>query len=305
MARAWSVVDIPELSPDFVTVVTGANTGIGYETAKEIAAKGGRVIVTCRDTAKGEATVAKIKQDINKADAPVDYIVMELSDLDSVRTAASDLRKKTNKIDVLINNAGVMVPPYTLSKQGYELQIAVNHFGPFLFTALVFPLVVASPKSRIIAISSVAARGPWSFVFDDYAFEYRWYLMGWPAYCQSKLANQLFTLGLQRRLESAKLSHVIAVAAHPGMTDTDLTRSIMWSNRWLGMAANQGALPTLRAAFDPEVEGGSYYGPNGFQQIKGDPIKIDPVSAAKVVEVQDRLWKDSEAITGVKFEPHS
>lgn len=287
-----------------MAVVTGANTGLGYESAKAIVAKGGRVLLACRTQSKAESAMQRMQQELKEAQAgpigSLEFIQLDLSDLDQVKSAAAAIAEKTPKLDLLMLNAGVMVPPLSHSKQGYELQMATNHFGHALLTSRTMPLLKAAPSARIVVVSSSAAQGALSFEFDDYKFEKRSYGTGWLAYAQTKLANQLFTFGLQRRLREAGRD-ILVTMAHPGYTLTDLQRtSVMaWlAGQIVAMTPAQGALPQLRAAFDPSAEPGAYYGPDGPGQVRGYPAVVSPVSPALDVAVQDRLWDDTERIIG-------
>ena len=295
----WTFNDIPDQTGREV-IVTGANTGIGFETARMLALKGARVTLACRNTDKGLAAVDRIR-----TEAPTAIVVQEqldLSDLTNVEAFASRIRDRHDRLDLLILNAGVMVPPESKTAQGFELQFGVNHLGHFALTGALLPLVKATAGARVVAVSSTAAtRGAMNF--EDLQFEKRGYAP-WPAYGQSKLANQLFTRELQRRLRAAG-SSVRVTAAHPGWTATDLQRTstlTRFLNRFFAMQPPQGALPTLRAAVDPEVGGGDYFGPNGFLQMRGHPKKIDMVKAAYNESDAARLWEVSEALSGVRYD---
>jgi len=295
----WTFNDIPDQTGREV-IVTGANTGIGFETARMLALKGARVTLACRNTDKGLAAVDRIR-----TEAPTAIVVQEqldLSDLTNVEAFASRIRDRHDRLDLLILNAGVMVPPESKTAQGFELQFGVNHLGHFALTGALLPLVKATAGARVVAVSSTAAtRGAMNF--EDLQFEKRGYAP-WPAYGQSKLANQLFTRELQRRLRAAG-SSVRVTAAHPGWTATDLQRTstlTRFLNRFFAMQPPQGALPTLRAAVDPAVGGGDYFGPNGFLQMRGHPKKIDMVKAAYNESDAARLWEVSEALSGVRYD---
>lgn len=295
---AWTNEDIPNQSGRTV-IVTGANTGIGLETARELANKGAWVIMACRDLDKGRVAMENILAET--AGAAVSVEQLDLSDLRNVEAFAARFSEQHDRLDLLILNAGVMVPPESKTAQGFELQFGVNHLGHFALTGALLPLVQATDGSRIVVVSSTAAtRG--AIDFDDLQFEKRGY-QPWPAYGQSKLANQLFTLELQRRLKAAG-SSVLVTAAHPGWTATDLQRTsptAKFLNRFFAMDPPQGALPTLRAAVDPEVTGGEYYGPDGFMQMRGHPKRIEMVKRAYDDEVARWLWEVSEELTGVRY----
>jgi NAD(P)-dependent dehydrogenase (short-subunit alcohol dehydrogenase family) len=295
----WTSEDIPSQFGREV-IVTGANTGIGFETARMLALKGARVTLACRSLDRGQAAVNRILAE--SADAAVSLEELDLSDLGNVEAFAARFADQHERLDLLILNAGVMVPPESKTAQGFELQFGVNHLGHFALTGALLPLLRATEGSRVVVVSSTAAtRGVMDF--DDLQFEKRGYAP-WQAYGQSKLANQLFTLELQRRLRAAG-SSVLVTAAHPGWTATDLQRTtglVRFLNRFIAMEPPQGALPTLRAATDPEAAGGDYYGPNGFLQMRGYPKRIDMVKQARKDGDAERLWEISEDLTGVRYD---
>lgn len=297
--NAWTFDDIPNQSGRNV-IVTGANTGIGFETALALARKGAQVTLACRNLDKGQAAARRILA--KKADAAVSLEQLDLSDLRNTEALAARFTDQHKRLDLLILNAGVMVPPESKTAQGFELQFGVNHLGHFALTGALLPLLRATEGSRVVVVSSTAAaRG--AMHFDDLQFEKRGYAP-WHAYGQSKLANQLFALELQRRLRAAG-SSVLVTAAHPGWTATDLQRStalVRFLNRFVGMKPPQGALPTLRAATDPEAAGGDYFGPNGFLQMRGYPKRIDMVKRAHDAGDAARLWEISENLTGVRYD---
>lgn len=295
---AWTFDDIPDQTGR-TAVVTGANTGIGFETARALARKGAHVTLACRNLDKGREAVERILAET--ADAAVSLEQLDLSDLRNIEAFATRFKDQHERLDLLILNAGVMVPPESKTAQGFELQFGVNHLGHFALTGELLPLVQATEGSRVVVVSSTAAtRG--AINFDDLNFEKRGYAP-WHAYGQSKLANQLFTLELQRRLRAAG-SSVLVTAAHPGWTATDLQRTtalVRFLNHFVAMKPPQGALPTLRAATDREASGGDYYGPDGFLQIRGHPKRIDMVKQAKNAADAARLWEISEDLTGVRY----
>jgi NAD(P)-dependent dehydrogenase (short-subunit alcohol dehydrogenase family) len=299
MSDKWTNDSVPDQTGK-VAVVTGANTGIGYETARTLAANGARVVLACRSREKGEAAIARIT-----AERPAEhaqFASLDLSDLESVRAFADGFNRDNDRLDLLINNAGVMMCPERKTAQGFELQFGVNHLGHFALTALMLPLLRATPNARIVTVSSMAHRSG-KMVFDDLHFATRGYsAMG--AYTQSKLANLLFTFELQRKLQTAG-ADTVAVAAHPGWTSTDLQRHTWWVrmlNPLFAMSSDRGALPTLRAATAADVRGGEYYGPNGWREMKGSPTRVSTTESAKSVEDAARLWAVSEELTGVRFD---
>ncbi|MCO4748091.1 MAG: SDR family oxidoreductase [Proteobacteria bacterium] len=295
---SWTDADIPNQTGR-VAIVTGANTGIGFETAKALAAKGAKVTLACRNLDKGRAAVERIQAEL--PDAVVALEQLDLSDLGSVQSFAEAFRASHDALDLLILNAGVMVPPESKTAQGFELQFGVNHLGHFALTGALLPLVQNTQDARVVVVSSTAA-SMGSMNFDDLQFE-RGY-KPWPAYGQSKLANQLFVVELQKRL-AAIGSAVKVTAAHPGWTATDLQRTsgvFGFLNPFFAMKPPQGALPTLRAATDPQAAGGDYFGPSGFMQMRGNPKRVELVDAAKNEGHASQLWQISEELTGVRFE---
>ncbi|SBS78389.1 Retinol dehydrogenase 12 [uncultured Mycobacterium sp.] len=302
-ANNWTAGNVPA-QDGRVVVITGANSGIGYETAAALAARGARVVMAVRNLAKGGAARDQILAAHPGADVIVEQL--DLTSLDSVRTAAAALRSAHPRIDLLINNAGVMWTPKETTKDGFELQFGTNHLGHFAFTGLLLDSLLPVPGSRVVTISSLGHRLLADIHFDDLQWERRYSRIA--AYGQSKLANLLFTYELQRRLEQAK-ADTIAVAAHPGGSYTELARNIPTilhpAYRIIGpmvfQSAAMGALPTLRAATDPDVRGGQYFGPDGFGEQRGNPKLVHSSSQSHDPDVQQRLWSVSEELTGVSF----
>jgi NAD(P)-dependent dehydrogenase (short-subunit alcohol dehydrogenase family) len=299
----WSAADVPALTGR-VAVVTGANTGIGFEAALVLARRGAQVVLACRSVERAREAAARIAAS-SEAAPTVEVLELDLGSLDSIRSAAGRLREKHPRIDLLINNAGVMDVPYGKTEDGFELHLGINHFGHFAFTGLLMPQLTTVPGSRIVNISSVAHdRG--RIDFDDLAYT-REYTPS-RAYARSKLANLLFTFELNRRLAAAS-APTTALAAHPGLSRTELYRHekpaaslvIRLIDPFLMQDAAMGALPTLRAATDPAALGGMYYGPAGRRQFKGHPVPVEAVPAAHDAEVARQLWAESEKLTGVSF----
>ncbi|HRI51630.1 MAG TPA: oxidoreductase, partial [Pseudomonadota bacterium] len=256
---AWNFDSIPDQSGR-IAIVTGANTGIGYETARALARKGAWVILACRDLAKASAAAARIQAE--QPSGNVQAQPLDLSDLESVARFAERFAAEHDRLDLLINNAGVMVPPKSQTKQGFELQLGTNHLGHFALTAHLLPLLRRTPGARVVVVSS-GAHHMGHIDFADLNFEGRGY-SPWRAYAQSKLANLLFALELQRRLRAAGAA-VLVTAAHPGWTATDLQRTAgaaRFFNPYFAMKPADGALPTLRAATDPAASAGEYFGPS-------------------------------------------
>jgi NAD(P)-dependent dehydrogenase (short-subunit alcohol dehydrogenase family) len=287
----WTSADLP-LQEGRTVIVTGANSGIGLPTARAFAEAGARVVLAVRDMAKGEVAAGSIP-------GACEVRKLDLADLSSVRAFANGSR---GEIDVLINNAGVMRTPERRTVDGFELQIGTNHLGHFALTNLLLPQIT----DRVVTVASGAHRGG-SISLDDLNWERRSYDR-WAAYQQSKLANLLFTLELQRRLTVAG-SRVRALAAHPGYTATNLQfrsergledRLMAIGNRLFAQTDGAGARPTLFAA-SQDLPGASYVGPDGFGEYRGYPTLVGRTSAASDVEMAKRLWTLSEELTGVQF----
>ena len=300
----WTFADVPALDGK-TALVTGANTGIGLETALMLARRGARVILCSRDLARGQRALEHIRHQL-PADTPSqDPLLLEqldLADLENVAALAGRVRAEHDRLDLLILNAGVMVPPAGRTRQGFELQFGVNHLGHFALTGHLLPLLRRTPAARVVVVSSTAARRG-KMDFTDLDFTRRGY-RPWPAYCQSKLANQLFARELQRRLQAGGWD-LLVTAAHPGWTATDLQRTsplFRFLNPLLAMNPPQGALPTVRAATDPAAQPADYFGPDGFLQMRGHPVRVDMVRRARDDEAAGRLWEISEERTGVIYD---
>jgi NAD(P)-dependent dehydrogenase (short-subunit alcohol dehydrogenase family) len=280
-------------------IVTGANTGLGFETARVLAERGATVILACRDPQKGDAALARIRAEMPSAQASVE--ALDLSDLDSVRDFAARFEAAHARLDLLIANAGVMAPPKARTKQGFELQFGTNHLGHFALTGHLLPLLEKTPKSRVVVVSSIAHRFG-SIELDDLSFEKRGYNAG-AAYGQSKLANLLFVLELGKRL-TQRGSTTLVTAAHPGWTATELQRYSALArvgNALFAMKPIDGALPTLRAATDPTAEMGTYYGPSRFFEVNGPPEVAKKHARAEDEAMAAALFQRSEELTGVRF----
>ncbi len=295
--KRWNSDSMPDQTGR-VAVVTGANTGIGFETAAALAEKNATVTMACRNRQKAEDAIERIRE--RTTDARLEFIELDLASLASVEGFAEAFRTGHDRLDLLINNAGVMVPPFGKTEDGFELQFGCNHLGHFALTGRLLDLVEATPDSRVVTGARIAHRYG-TMDFDNLNAEKGYDKM--PAYGQSKLANLLFTFELQRRLE-AKKSSVKATAAHPGWTGTDLQRHsglFSFLNPFFAQKPPMGALPTLRAATDPEAKGGDYYGPRGFYEMRGYPRKVGTTPAAQNELDARRLWEVSEKLTGVTF----
>ncbi|QRY53555.1 SDR family NAD(P)-dependent oxidoreductase [Mycolicibacterium septicum] len=296
----WTTANIPNQSGR-TAVVTGANTGLGLETAKALAAKGAHVVLAVRNLEKGEAAVEWISRSVPNADLELQRL--DLGSLKSVREAADEIRAGHDTIDLLINNAGVMTPPKETTADGFELQFGTNHLGHFALTGLLLDRLLPVAGSRIVTVSSIGHRFSRGIRFDDLQWERSYNRL--QAYGQSKLANLLFTYELQRRLIG---QNTAALAAHPGGSDTELARHLPRAAqravpllRPLFQEAAMGALPTLRAATDPGALGGQYYGPDGLGEQKGHPKLVTSNERSYDIELQRRLWSVSEELTGVTY----
>jgi NAD(P)-dependent dehydrogenase (short-subunit alcohol dehydrogenase family) len=308
MATPWTADDMPDLTGRTV-VVTGANSGIGFEAAREFARHGADVTLAVRDTGKGETAAARIRAAAPHASVAVSRL--DLADLASVRAFAADWSAAHPVgLDLLVNNAGVMAIPRRQTADGFEMQFGTNHLGHFALTGLLLPALVARPRSRVVSVSSGAHRLG-RMDFDDLMGARRYH--PWRAYGQSKLANLLFTSELQRRLDAADVP-ILAVAAHPGYAATNLqavgpqmsgrgwlVQPMELANRFLAQSAEMGALPTLFAATAPGLPGGAYVGPDGFMEQRGHPRLVGRSSAAQNTVDARRLWEASERLTGVTY----
>jgi len=300
----WTEKDVPDESGR-VAIVTGSNTGLGYDTARVLAARGARVVMAVRDTAKGDAAAARIRE-LSKG-AEVTVHELDLGSLASVRAAAAELAAAHPRIDLLINNAGVMYPPKQNTADGFELQFGTNHLGHFALTGLLLKNLLGVDGSRVVAVASIAHNIRAKIDFADLQWETRRYDRV-ASYGQSKLANLMFAYDLQRRLSAAN-AKTISVAAHPGVAATELVRhvpgaslpGVSWLSGRLLNTSELGALPTLRAATDPAVRGGQYWGPDGFRELRGYPKLVDASTQSHDTAIQERLWTVSEELTGVTY----
>ncbi|HLH59018.1 MAG TPA: oxidoreductase [Streptosporangiaceae bacterium] len=298
----WTEADVPDQSGR-TAVITGANSGIGFETARVLAARGACVVLACRDEARAAGAAARIRGSAPGADLRV--VRLDLGSLASIHAAAGDLLSACGHIDLLINNAGLMMPPRGTTEDGFELQIGINHLGHFALTGLLLPRILATPGSRVVTVSSNNHQKA-RIAFDDLQSERSYQRMA--GYGQSKLANLLFCYELQRRLGSTGAA-TISVAAHPGLTSTGLARHLSPVTRAfyevierpLAQSAARGALPTLRAATDPDVRGGTYYGPDRWGGERGFPMLVASSDLSRDRDVQHRLWQESERLTGVTY----
>ncbi len=306
---AWQADDLPD-QRGRVVVITGGNSGIGLEAARALVQRGARVILACRNESSAREACEQLAQGGPAGSA--ELVHLDLASLSSVRACAGELdRLCAGRLDVLINNAGVMAIPRRETEDGFEMQLGVNHFGHFALTALVYPLLTSTPGARIVTVASLAHN--FGFVnFQD--LHGRWFYEPWLAYGQSKLANLLFAFELDRRLRAAGRD-VASVACHPGIAATNLGYA---GPRMLGSAfgetlvqlytsiaaqpAAAGALPTLYAGFATEAAGGDYIGPDGLGEMRGNPRKVSSSLLSRSQPVARQLWQVSEAAVGVTFE---
>jgi NAD(P)-dependent dehydrogenase (short-subunit alcohol dehydrogenase family) len=283
-----------------LAVVTGSNSGIGFEAALALARKGAAVVLAVRDAARGEQAARRIGEEV--AGARVEVMSLDLASLSSVRAFAEAFKQGHDALHILINNAGVMMPPLSRTTDGFELQFGTNHLGHFALTGLLLDQLLDTDGSRVVTVSSMAH--DWSGIdFDDLQWERRPYKRA-AAYGQSKLANLLFTYELQRRLDAAGAG-TLSLAAHPGWTATNLQRNtglFRLLNPLYAMKPWQGALPTLYAATAAEAKGGEYYGPSGFKEMRGYPKRVPSNAASHDRAVAARLWQVSEELSGVRFD---
>jgi NAD(P)-dependent dehydrogenase (short-subunit alcohol dehydrogenase family) len=303
MSRKWDTGDIPDQTGK-VAIVTGANSGLGLVTARELARHGAEVVVACRSAEKGAAALADVAA---VASGPAPRVQpLDLASLDSVRSFAGEFADQ--RVDLLINNAGVMMTPQQTTADGFELQFGTNHLGHFALTGLLVDSVERADAGRIVTLSSNEHRGG-RIDFDDLQWEHGYSPRD--AYQRSKLANAVFAIELDRRLRAAG-SSAISVFAHPGYSATNLQSTgptgamkalLAVGNRIFAQSAERGTLPTLYAATAPDVEGGAYYGPDGPGEFRGHPKRVEPIADAEDPEIGRRLWEVSEELTGVRFLP--
>jgi NAD(P)-dependent dehydrogenase (short-subunit alcohol dehydrogenase family) len=298
----WTQADIPAQTGK-LALITGSNSGIGFESAKMLAERGATVVLACRGASKADEARSRIVA--GQPGAEIISMPLDLADLDSVRAFAQAFSDRFDRLDLLINNAGVMMPPASTTKQGFELQLGVNHLGHFALTGLLLDRLRSTAGARVVNVSSQAHRGG-RIDFDDVDFNKRRYDR-LAAYNQSKLANLLFTFEAVRRFATAGID-VLVAAAHPGWTRTNLQQ--YWGlanllNPFLGMRPAKGALPSLRAATDPDVRPGDYFGPRGVYEFWGYPKRVGTTKHARNEADAARLWELSELRTGVRYPSHA
>lgn len=305
MATRWTDADVPD-QQGRTAVITGGNNGIGLATATILARHGATVVLACRSPERAADAVARIHRVAPAADVHTEQL--DLASMASVRRAAERLRANHPRIELLINNAGALTPTYHVTEDGFERTLATNHLGHFALTGLLLEHLLAVPGSRVVTVSSIGHRRG-TINFDDLHFRHGYRYQ--PAYFQSKLANLMFTYELDRRLTAAGAS-TIALAAHPGNARTGFG-SDLWFVRlatrpqlapltwWLLQSAKVGALASVRAAVDPTARGGQYYGPPGRAQFTGYPTLVDSIPLSHDRSAQQRLWHESERMTGVTY----
>ncbi|MCF7807366.1 MAG: SDR family NAD(P)-dependent oxidoreductase [Candidatus Marinimicrobia bacterium] len=297
MSEKWTTNNIPDQSGRTV-IVTGSNNGIGYEAAKTLAMKNAQVILAVRDLEKGAQAKNNILKEFPQAQLQVMHL--DLANLKTVDSFASEFSGSNSRLDLLINNAGIMIPPYSKTEDGFESQMGTNHLGHFALTAKLFDMLDSTPGSRIVNVSS-GAHKMGNLNFDDLHWEDRRYIP-WRAYGDSKISNLYFTFELRRRIESSE-SRVLVAVAHPGYSATGLQKLafLKFLNIIVAQSAAMGALPTLRAATAPEVRAGDYFGPDGVGEMRGFPEKVEAKELAHDEEIASKLWAVSEELTGVTF----
>jgi NAD(P)-dependent dehydrogenase (short-subunit alcohol dehydrogenase family) len=308
MAVRWTQNDIPDQGGKTV-VVTGGNSGIGYEAALALAGKNADVILTARDLTKGERAAEEIRKQYPQSKVTV--AALDLADLKSVRAFAETFLASHKNLDLLINNAGVMAIPHRRTVDGFEMQFGTNHLGHFALTGLLLPVLKATPNARVVTVSSFVHTSG-NIHFDDLLWEKSY--DRWGAYAQSKLANLLFAYELQRRFAASQIN-AISVGCHPGYAATNLqavgpqmsgSAISLWmsnlGNLIFAQSQRMGALPTLFAAVSPQVNGCDYIGPGSLGGMRGYPHKIKSTQRSYDESLAKRLWKASEELTAVKYD---
>jgi NAD(P)-dependent dehydrogenase (short-subunit alcohol dehydrogenase family) len=303
--KKWTLNDIPSLKGK-VAIVTGGNSGLGFESVKALASKGAEVIMVCRSIEKGERAKNQILETCPEADIKVFQI--DLMDLSSVKSFAEKFKSTYTRLDILLNNAGIMISPFELTKDGFESQMGTNHLGHFALTGNLIDLIIATPNSRVVTVSSLAHK-QWKICFNNNLSEKAESYNKMRAYARSKMANLLFAYHLQRLFDNNNVN-CLSLAAHPGASHTNLGRHMEKNvlvrilrpliERVLPSAAS-GALSQIRAEVDPSAKGGQFYGPSGFMQLSGLPVLVSSSITSYNTDDAQRLWQISEELTGVKF----
>ncbi|MCH9657314.1 SDR family NAD(P)-dependent oxidoreductase [archaeon] len=305
MKSKWTFDDIPELSGKTI-IVTGSNSGIGFESIKHFSAKGAQTILACRNIKNGKSAKGRILEE--HPNAKIDVMNLDLADLESIHSFVKKFNETHSELDVLLNNAGIICP-YKKTKDGFEIQIGINHLGHFALTGLLLHNLKNSKGSRVVNVSSIGHKSG-KMNFDNFMFEKGGYSM-FKAYANTKLSNLLFTYELQRRFEKFNVG-CIAVAAHPGVAKSNLSKHIIKkplyrigmtiANSTMSQSTLMGALPEIRAAVDPLVKGGDYFGPGGFQEWRGYPTKVKSNDASHDLKSAERLWEVSEKLTKIDYD---
>ncbi|MFC0877771.1 oxidoreductase [Saccharicrinis sp. FJH2] len=298
MKTKWTTQDIPDQKRKMV-IVTGSTSGLGKEAARVLAGKGAKIIMAVRNTEKGNRVAEEIRNQFPAAE--VDVMDLDLASLKSVKSFADKFISKYTQLDILINNAGVMMCPFSRTEDGFEIQMGTNHLGHFALTGHLMPLLKKTKGSRIVATSSMGHRMG-KLDFSDFNWDKRKYNTN-RAYGDSKLANLYFTYELSRKLSGDPDGPLVTVA-HPGATSTELARHtpfFRFMNLFFAQKVEKGTLPTLRAATDPDAKPGDYFGPDGFMEMKGYPVKVESNELSRDEEKAGKLWELSEKLTGVSF----
>ena len=305
MSENWTANNIPDLTGKII-IITGANSGIGFESAREFTRKGAEVIFASRDPFKAEHALMSIQAEFPKA--KLKFFELDLASLDSIRKFTEEFKSAYPKLDILLNNAGIMMVPYGKTKDGFERTIGTNHLGHFALTGLLMDRLSTTPGARVVNVASNAHYAG-EMDFENLLFEDEHEYTPMKAYGRSKLANLLFTYELQRRFQSSGLD-VIALAAHPGISATNLANHLVFKQiSWLiqplmklfFQSSAMGSLPSLRAAVDPEARGGMYYGPDGKGEKSGFPIVVSSNEASHDLQYAEKLWDISEKLTGISY----
>ncbi len=300
----WTVANIPDLTGK-VVVVTGGNSGIGFGAVKAVARKGADTVLACRSPERGQAALDALKAEVPGAKA--ELMALDLTSLASVERFATEFTERHQRLDVLANNAGIMVIPYGKTEDGFERQVGTNHLGHFALTGRLLDVLLATPGARVVNVSSLAHKRA-ELDLDDLLYEKGGY-GEWAAYGRSKLLNMLFTYELQRRFERAGVD-AHSLAAHPGFSASNLTghmaerlhmRIALGIFNRLIQGPDMGALPTLRAATDPDARGGQYFGPARLNETTGHPVLVEASAEARDEADGAWLWELSEELTGVRY----
>lgn len=294
-----SAADLPSQSGK-LALITGGNRGLGYQIAEALAARGAALVLACRDVAKGEAAAAQLRR--QRPEAPVEVMALDVADLASVRRFAEAFASRHAKLDLLVHNAAAILAPQGRTRDGFELHLGTNHFGPFALTGLLLDRLEAAPAARVLNMSSLAHRLTPGLDPDDPDLSARPY-KDMDAYGRSKLAALLFSFELDRRLKR-RGSRALAVTAHPGYSATNLELGNVFmrlATRLFAQSPAMGALPALYALTASEVRGGEYYGPGGYKELGGPPKRVSARPEASDPALAARLWALSERLTGVAY----